>query len=112
MPVRPYDVARTRRTIFDALLDAKSRFGGKKEILEDADRTPLTYDKLILGAFVLGRKLAALTEKGENVGLLIASSSGGIVAMFGLMAFGRTPAMLNFTAGAKNLRSACDAGRF
>jgi acyl-[acyl-carrier-protein]-phospholipid O-acyltransferase / long-chain-fatty-acid--[acyl-carrier-protein] ligase len=111
MPVRPYDVARTRRSIFDALLDAKSRFGGKKEILEDADRTPLTYDKLILGAFVLGRKLASVTERGENVGVLIANSAGGMVALFGLLAFGRTPAMLNFTAGPKNLRSACDAGQ-
>ena len=111
MPVRPYDVARTRRTIFDALLDAKSRFGGKKEILEDADRTPLTYDKLILSSFVLGRKLAGVTEQGENVGVLIANSVGGMVAVFGLLAFGRTPAMLNFTSGLRNLRAACDAGQ-
>jgi acyl-[acyl-carrier-protein]-phospholipid O-acyltransferase / long-chain-fatty-acid--[acyl-carrier-protein] ligase len=111
MPVRPYDVARTRRTIFDALIEAKSRFGGKKEILEDADRTPLTYDRLILGSFIMGRKLAAMSEKGENVGLLIANSAGGMVALFGLLAMGRTPAMLNFTAGIKNLRAACDAGQ-
>jgi acyl-[acyl-carrier-protein]-phospholipid O-acyltransferase / long-chain-fatty-acid--[acyl-carrier-protein] ligase len=111
MPVRPYDVARTRRTIFDALIEARSRFGGKKEILEDADRTPMTYDRLILGSFVMGRKLAAITEKGENVGLLIANSAGAMVALFGLLAMGRTPAMLNFTAGIKNLRSACDAGQ-
>jgi acyl-[acyl-carrier-protein]-phospholipid O-acyltransferase / long-chain-fatty-acid--[acyl-carrier-protein] ligase len=111
MPVRPYDVVRTRRTIFDALLEAKSRFGGNKEILEDADRTPMTYDKLILGSFVLGRKIAAVTEKGENVGLLIANSAGGMVALFGMLAMGRTPAMLNFTAGIKNLRSACEAGQ-
>jgi acyl-[acyl-carrier-protein]-phospholipid O-acyltransferase / long-chain-fatty-acid--[acyl-carrier-protein] ligase len=111
MPVRPYDVARTRRTIFDALIEARGRFGGKKEILEDADRTPLTYDRLILGSFVLGRKLASLTERGENVGLLIANSAGGMVALFGLLAMGRTPAMLNFTAGLKNIKAACDAGQ-
>jgi acyl-[acyl-carrier-protein]-phospholipid O-acyltransferase / long-chain-fatty-acid--[acyl-carrier-protein] ligase len=111
MPVRPYDVARTRRTIFDALLEARARFGGKKEILEDADRAPLTYDRLVLGAFVLGRKLADMTQKGEAVGVLIANSAGGLVGIFGLMAFGRTPAMLNFTAGAKNIRAACDAGQ-
>ena len=111
MPVRPYDVARTRRTVFDALVEARGRFGGKKEILEDADRTPLTYDRLVLGSFVLGRKLSALTEPGENVGVLIANSAGGMVALFGLMAFGRTPAMLNFTAGVKNIRAACSAGQ-
>lgn len=111
MPVRPYDVARTRRTVFDALLEARGRFGGKKEILEDADRTPLTFDRLVLGSFVLGRQLAKITAPGETVGVLIANSAGGMVGLFGLMAFGRTPAMLNFTAGARNIRAACEAGR-
>jgi acyl-[acyl-carrier-protein]-phospholipid O-acyltransferase/long-chain-fatty-acid--[acyl-carrier-protein] ligase len=111
MPVRPYDVARTRRTIFAALLDAKARFGGKKEILEDADRVPITYDDLILRSLILGRKLKRWTQEGENVGVLIANSGGGMVAIFGLLAFGRTPAMLNFTSGIKNLRAACDAGQ-
>jgi acyl-[acyl-carrier-protein]-phospholipid O-acyltransferase / long-chain-fatty-acid--[acyl-carrier-protein] ligase len=111
MPVRPFDIARTRRSIFEALLDARKRFGGKKEILEDADRTPLTYDRLILGSMVLGRKLAAMSSHGERVGLLIANSNGGMVAFFGLLAFGRTPAMLNFTAGSRNIRAACEAGQ-
>ncbi len=111
MPVRPYDVARTRRSIFDALLEARGRFGGTKEILEDADRTPLTYDRLVLGSFVLGRKLSGITDRGENVGVLIANSVGAMVALFGLLAFGRTPAMLNFTAGTKNIRSACSAAQ-
>jgi acyl-[acyl-carrier-protein]-phospholipid O-acyltransferase/long-chain-fatty-acid--[acyl-carrier-protein] ligase len=111
MPVRPFDIARTRRSIFEALLDARKRFGGKKEILEDADRQPMTYDKLILGAMVLGRKLAGMTSSGENVGLMIANSNGGVVAFFGLLAFGRAPAMLNFTAGSRNIRAACEAAQ-
>lgn len=111
MPVRPFDIARTRRSIFEALLDARKRFGGKKEILEDADRAPITYDKLILGAMVLGRKLAAISSPGERVGLMIANSNGGMVAFFGMLAFGRTPAMLNFTAGSRNIRAACEAGQ-
>lgn len=111
MPVRPFDIARTRRSIFEALLDARKRFGGKKEILEDADRQPITYDKLILGAMVLGRKMATMTSPGERVGLMIANSNGGVVAFFGLVAFGRTPAMLNFTAGERNIRAACEAGQ-
>jgi len=111
MPIVPYDFARTRRSIFDALLDARTRFGGKKEILEDADRAPLTFDKLVIGAFVMGRKIAAFTRPGENVGVLIANSVGGMVTLFGLGAFGRTPAMLNFTAGPKNIRAACETAQ-
>ena len=41
-------------TLFDALVDARARYGDK-EILEDQDRHPLTYTGLIRAAFVLGR---------------------------------------------------------
>lgn len=111
MPVRPYDAARTRRTLFDALLEARARHGGNKEILEDADRAPMTFDKLVLGAMVLGRKLANLTQPKEAVGLMLANSAGVIVAFFGLTAFGRTPAMINFTAGPRTILQACEAAK-
>ncbi|GIU65980.1 AMP-binding protein [Candidatus Phycosocius spiralis] len=111
MPLRPFDIARTRRSIFDALLDARGRFGGSKEILEDPDRTPITYDRLVFGSLVLGRKISGMTALGENVGMLIANSVGAIVTLFGLLAFGRTPAMLNFTAGTKNIHAACNAAQ-
>jgi acyl-[acyl-carrier-protein]-phospholipid O-acyltransferase/long-chain-fatty-acid--[acyl-carrier-protein] ligase len=67
----------------------------------------LTYTAVIRAAFALGRKLAAMTEKGERVGVLLPSSAGGVVTFFALHAFGRVPAMLNFTAGLRNLRGAC-----
>ena len=38
--------------------------------------------------------------------MLLPSSSGGVVTFFALHAFGRIPAMLNFTAGLRNLRAA------
>jgi acyl-[acyl-carrier-protein]-phospholipid O-acyltransferase/long-chain-fatty-acid--[acyl-carrier-protein] ligase len=106
-----FDVTRTRRSLFDALLDARRTFGGRKEILEDADRAPLTYDKLVLGILIMGRKIAALTRPGETVGVMLANSNGAIVAVFGLSAFGRTPAMINFTAGPRNIRAACAAAQ-
>ena len=62
-------------TLFDALVDARARYGDK-EILEDQDRHPLTYTGLIRAAFVLGRKIAAMTQPGERVGVLLPSSAG------------------------------------
>ena len=53
---------------------ARRRYGDK-EILEDQDRKPLTYTDLIRAAFVLGRKIAAMTEPGERVGILLPSSA-------------------------------------
>jgi len=92
-------------TLFDALIDARARYGDK-EILEDQDRHPLTYTGLIRAAFVLGRKIAKLTQPGERVGVLLPSSAGVVVTFFALHAFGRVPVMLNFTSGEANLKAA------
>ena len=94
-----------QESLIDALIEARSRFGDK-EILEDQDRHPLTYTGLIRAAFVLGRKIANMTEKGERVAILLPSSMGVVVTFFGLHAHGRVPVMLNFTAGEANLKAA------
>ena len=101
-----FDPQVANRTVFDALLDAAHRYGAKRPILEDQERNPLSYTDLIRASFALGRKLAAGTARGERVGVLLPSSSGAVVTFFALHAFGRVPAMLNFTAGIRNLRAA------
>ena len=95
-----------RGGLFDALLIAARRFGSGKAILEDQERRPLTYTDLIRASFALGRKIATITKPAERVGVLLPSSSAAVVTFFALHAFGRVPAMLNFTAGIRNLRAA------
>lgn len=94
--------------IFDALIAARETYGDK-EILEDQDRKPLTYTGLIRAAFVLGRKIAAMTELEERVGILLPSSMGTVVTFYGLHAHGRVPVMINFTAGERNIKAALAA---
>ncbi len=100
--------AKTEETVFDALISARDRFGDK-EILEDQDRKPMTYTGLIRAAFVLGRKIAALTQPAERVGILLPSSMGVVVVYYGLHAHGRVPTMLNFTSGEANVKAAIKA---
>ena len=97
-----------QKALFDALLDARDKYGAKKQILEDQDRNPLSYTDLVRASFALGRKIAAMTKPGEHVGILLPSGSGAVVTFFALHAFGRVPTMLNFTAGLRNLRAACE----
>ena len=104
---REYDARAGDRAVFDALIDARDRYGAKKLILEDQERNPLSYTDLIRASFALGRKIAGLTGKGERVGVLLPSSAGAVVTFFALHAFGRVPTMLNFTAGIRNLKAAC-----
>ncbi len=108
MAMTGFDAATTRTTLFGALLDARDRFGAATPALEDPERNPLTYGRLVLGALVLGRKFAAMTQPKERVGVLLPNVQAVAVVLFGLNARGRVPAMLNFTAGAKNLLAACD----
>jgi acyl-[acyl-carrier-protein]-phospholipid O-acyltransferase / long-chain-fatty-acid--[acyl-carrier-protein] ligase len=97
------------QTIWQALLDVKASYGGGRIILEDIQRKPTSVDRLILGSFILGRKLAALTTGQNNVGVLMPSASATVVTIFGLYAYGRVPAMLNFSTGAVNMVAACTA---
>lgn len=106
--MRAFDSAEARSSVFDALVAASRKHGAKKLILEDQERSPLSYLDLIRASFALGGKIAAFTKKGERVGVMLPSSSGGVVTFFALHAFGRIPTMLNFTAGIRNLKAACE----
>ncbi|MHB2168242.1 AMP-binding protein [Alsobacter sp. R-9] len=106
-----FDAATTRTSLFRALLDARDRHGAATPILEDPERAPLSYGRLVLGALVIGRKLAATTRTGEAVGVLLPNVNAVGVTIMALSAYGRVAAMLNFTAGARNLRSAVETAR-
>lgn len=99
---RPLD-----RTLFAALLDAAETHGAGRPIAEDINFSPLTYRKLILGSAVLGRRIAAFSAPGEHVGVMLPNACGALATFYALHAFGRVPAMLNVSAGADTMLSAC-----
>jgi len=103
---KTFDPARTRRSLFSGLVAAANTFGADRVILEDADGTTLTYQRLILSSLVLGRRLAKLAGAGENVGVLLPNAAGLPVTVLGLNAYGRVAAVLNFSAGRRALSSA------
>jgi acyl-[acyl-carrier-protein]-phospholipid O-acyltransferase/long-chain-fatty-acid--[acyl-carrier-protein] ligase len=111
MAARIFTPASARISLWSALINAVQAHGKSKIILEDPERRPLTYGRLVLGALVLGAKLAKVTKSGEHIGVLLPNVQGLAVTVFGLIAEGRVPAMLNFTAGVKNLRAACQVGQ-
>ncbi len=103
-----YDTSPVEATLFEALIDAKKTFG-KAKVLEDIERNPLGYKRIITGAFALGEEMAKSTHEDENVGLLLPNSSASVVAFFACHAYKRTPAMLNFTAGRAGVEAALKA---
>ncbi|PHS28617.1 MAG: 2-acylglycerophosphoethanolamine acyltransferase [Robiginitomaculum sp.] len=101
-----YRPSKSRKSIFAALLRARRQFGGKTVAIVDADDRTFTYTEIIRAAFALGSVLRRYTKAGEKVGILLPTGAGSIIAFFALLAYGRIPAMLNFTSGPRNLKAA------
>ena len=108
-PAKPYDPRATQVGLFTGLLKAKGRFGGNTVAVIDGDERKMTYTEIIRAAFALGSALRKGTQRGDHVGILLPTGAGAIIAFYAVLATGRIPAMLNFTAGARNIKSAMTA---
>jgi len=92
-----------RKALFQAVLDARDTYGRKRIIAMDITRGSINYDQLVITSLILGDLFAPMTKKGENVGVLLPSSITTVGMILGLSLRGRVAAMLNFSAGAKNV---------
>jgi acyl-[acyl-carrier-protein]-phospholipid O-acyltransferase/long-chain-fatty-acid--[acyl-carrier-protein] ligase len=99
------------KSLVCAFLEARGAHGGKSLILEDINREPMSFDRVLLGAAALGRKLAAVTQPSACIGVMLPNANANLVTLLGLSAFGRVPAMLNFSAGPAAMLSACAAAQ-
>lgn len=106
-----YKPESTRTNLFTALMRAASEFGAGKPVLVDGDERVLTYKEIIRAVFGLGSALRKGTRRGEAVGVMLPTGAGAVIGFFALTAYGRVPAMLNFTAGSKNLKAAMRAAK-
>ena len=102
-----YRLDRHDRTTLASLHAAARRFGPGRVILSDlAGR--YSYRKLLQSAYALAALLRrALPGDARTVGVLLPNVFATPATFFALHALGRTPAMLNYTAGAASLESAC-----
>ncbi|NKB54056.1 MAG: AMP-binding protein [Rhizobiaceae bacterium] len=104
-----FDSSNLKQTIFSSVLDQKHIHGRKHLVAEDPMRDPINYGDLITRSFILGDKIAKVTggREGEFVGLMLPNMVTSVITFFALQAYGRVPAMLNFSTGAQNLLAVC-----
>jgi acyl-[acyl-carrier-protein]-phospholipid O-acyltransferase/long-chain-fatty-acid--[acyl-carrier-protein] ligase len=98
---------RTGKNLFAAVLDARDAHGARTIIAEGIERVPVSYDRLVVGATALGRALCNIAPGEEHVALMMPNAVGSLVAFVGLQAFGVVPCLLNISAGAGAMLSAC-----
>ncbi len=99
------------RTVFEATVEAARVHGKDRIALEDPVTGQLTYKRALIAARVLGGKFMKLAGEGEAVGVMLPTSNGAALTILGLMSANRVPAMINFTAGAANISSACKVAK-
>ncbi|WP_292531007.1 acyl-[ACP]--phospholipid O-acyltransferase [Methylocystis sp.] len=99
------------RTLFEAVVEAARAHGLSRVALEDPVAGKLSYRRLLIGTRALAGKIANIGKPGDAIGVMLPNANGAGIAFLAVISAGRTPAMINFTAGAANILSGCEAAQ-
>lgn len=99
------------KTLFQSLIEASQIHGKNHGIIVDVERKILSYKQLITRSFILGENIARQTTSGQYVGFMLPNMVSSIVTFFALQAYGRVPAMLNFSTGTSNFLASLEVAK-
>ncbi|MGC6388702.1 bifunctional acyl-ACP--phospholipid O-acyltransferase/long-chain-fatty-acid--ACP ligase [Ewingella sp. S1.OA.A_B6] len=102
---------RKPETLYQALLSAQTRYGRRKPCIADIAFKEDSYQGLLKKSLGVSRILQRFTREGEHVGMLLPNATIMAAALFGASMRNRIPALLNYTAGAKGIKSAMKAAK-
>ena len=98
-------------TLFKAFIESTNSAGRRARALEDMTRKPMSYGRLLIASFLLGKKLADKSDKDEYMGVMLPNINICAAVLFALISRVRVPAMINFSSGIKNILDSCKAAR-
>ncbi|RTL92275.1 MAG: acyl-[ACP]--phospholipid O-acyltransferase, partial [Hyphomicrobiales bacterium] len=97
------------KTVLQKIIETAHERGMKELAVQDPVTGSLSYGKLLTAAAVLGEKFEHLYAGQQTLGIMLPNANGSCATLLGVMSAGKVPAMINFTAGAANILSACKA---
>jgi acyl-[acyl-carrier-protein]-phospholipid O-acyltransferase/long-chain-fatty-acid--[acyl-carrier-protein] ligase len=103
-----YESYNYNQDLYSAFLEAISKYGKNRHIVEDINRNPQTYKQVLLKSLVLARVLKKHTKIREHVGVLLPNVTATLVSFLSLQYLGRITAMINYTTGAKAILRSCE----
>ncbi len=96
------------------LLQGLKKHGSKNRIIDGADDTELTFDKVLAAAIVFSKFIREETDK-PRVAIVLPPGKAGLIANLAVLFAGKVPVNLNFTAGHEAIKSCirqADVDRF
>ncbi|MER9841532.1 acyl-[ACP]--phospholipid O-acyltransferase [Mesorhizobium australicum] len=99
------------KTVLERIIETATERGMKQLAVQDPVTGSLSYGKLLTAVAVLGEKFEMLYAGQDTLGIMLPNANGACAALLGVMSAGKVPAMINFTAGAANILSACKAAQ-
>lgn len=89
--------------LFNELIIASKEYGEKTVISEDINGKA-RYKDILLNSYVLSKKFDGLLGTEQTAGILMPNVNAHIVTLFSLFKLGKTPAILNYSAGPQTLK--------
>ncbi|EPZ48159.1 hypothetical protein N007_04705 [Alicyclobacillus acidoterrestris ATCC 49025] len=96
--------------LFNELLEAAKYYGEDWLIAKDMSGR-VTYRDVLLNTYVLSQRLQKITRGAQHIGVFLPNSIGNLVTLFSLFYLGKTPVMLNYSAGVQTISDACDTAQ-
>jgi len=97
------------RTLFKgslamALLEGLKKHGAKNKIVDGADDSEMTFDRILATAIAFSKTVKQETDK-PRVGIVLPPGKIGLIANLAVLFAGKTPVNLNYTAGHEAIKS-------
>lgn len=102
-------LSREKVGLWQQLYDSAKVYGKNQLILEDPMSNEEDYQSLLKKVVALSTLLP--TKMSKRVGLMLPNSNGAVVAFFALSYMGKTPAMINYSAGVAAIQSALQTAK-
>ncbi|MDR1514523.1 MAG: AMP-binding protein [Synergistaceae bacterium] len=100
-----------KKPVFDTLLEQRALWGAKRVMAMEPDGSKIDWNGFITRIFLLERVIGKISKEGELVGIMLPNSLMTLASIIGCQHAGRTPAMLNYSMGARSLIAACDIAK-
>jgi len=106
-----FNTAVKKGTIFTEVVNAARLYGMRHAAIEDPFGGGMPYGRMLTGTRALAQRLAVHLKSEKNVGLMLPNANAAPIAFLALLSAGKTPAMMNYSAGFATLHAAVTAAQ-